>query len=118
MGHYINNYSNLLVNIVELEKEKKGFITTKSSLKAENACLNKLAMEEEKKRVRAKDQEKELKCKLSKMKTWMSTIALESVRVYRASEECTQAKRDYASDFYLFGKDEFRANVALKYPTI
>lgn len=98
-------------------RKKEGFTTTKSSLEAENARLSKLASKEEKKRVRAEDRE-ELKREHSEMNSWMCMIALESIRAYKASEECVQAKRDYASDFYLFEKDRVRAKVALKYPML
>lgn len=118
MGHYINDYPNMLVHVMKLKKEKEGFATTKFSLKVKNACLSKLALEEEKKRVRVEDWEKKLKCKLLEMKKWMDIVALERVKAYKALEECAQAERVYASDFYLFGKDDVRVKVALKYPLL
>lgn len=75
IGHYVNDYSELWLYTGELEKEKAALNTAKSSLEAENAHLNKLASKEGKKRVRAKDREKELKNELSKVKSQLDTIA-------------------------------------------
>lgn len=77
MDHYINDYSNLWVFIVELEMDKEVLNVAKSSLEAENAFLNKLASEEAKIRERAEDWEKELKQELSMVRGWLDMIAWE-----------------------------------------
>lgn len=52
---------------------------------------------------------------LSVTKGRPNVVARESVEeAYKASEECAQDKRDYASMAYLFDRDEVQSKVLLK----
>lgn len=108
----------------KLEKEKVALSVAKSSLEIENACLNKLVSEEGKKRARVEDQEEldhalaQSKHELSKSRGRLDSITQESIEAYKALEECTKAKRWYASEAYLFGRDDIKMKVALKYPQL
>lgn len=92
---------------------------TKSSLEIEVTHLNGIIFEERKK---SEDQEKELDgtptkahCKLSKAEDQLGIIAQESVKAYKASEDCTEDKREYALVSYLYGRDEVQSKVLLKF---
>lgn len=88
MGHYVNDYSELCLYVLELEKEKATLSAAKSSLETKNAHLNKLVSKKGRKRARAEDREEldhalaKLKCELSKSKGRLDLIARESVEAY------------------------------------
>lgn len=87
----------------------------KSFLEVENARLNKLAIEEGKKRARVEERSKELKHELFEAKTQLDMVAQESVEAYNASKECAYFKRNHALSFYHFSKDKVRAKVVLRF---
>lgn len=48
----------------------------------------------------------------------LDTMAYESIEAYKNLEECTDTKREYASAYYIFHRDEVHVKVLLKYLTL